>query len=118
MAHPGPEMKNPIATTLSALIVVCALASAASGQSTLQPSGTAASLNHHDAAKELQTITGRIVRMDIKSGLISVRASDSGKVIDLKVGQDLIARLRRGERVVVSYYGKTAIRIRATRSGQ
>jgi hypothetical protein len=115
MAHPGPEMKNVIAMTLSALIVICALASAASGQSTLQPSGTAASLNHHDAAKQLQTITGRIVRMDGKLGLISVRASDSGKVIDLKAGQDLMAHLRRGERVVVSYSGKTAIRIQATR---
>jgi hypothetical protein len=109
MAQPGPEMKNAIAMTLSALIVICALASAASGQSTLQPSGTAASLNHHDAAKQIQTITGRIIRMDGESGLISVRASDSGKVIDLKAGRDLIARLRRGERVVVSYSGKTAI---------
>lgn len=111
-------MKNAIAMTLSAVIVISALASAASGQSTLQPSGTAASLNHNDAAKQLQTITGRIIRMDDKSGLISIRASDSGKVIDLKAGQDLIARLRRGERVVVSYSGKDAIRIRATRSGQ
>jgi hypothetical protein len=111
-------MKNAIAMTLSALIVICALAPAASGQSTLQPSGTAASLNHHDAAKQLQTITGRIIRIDGKSGLISVRAGDSGKVIDLKAGQDLIARLRRGERVVVSYSGKTAIRIQATRSLQ
>jgi hypothetical protein len=111
-------MKNGIATTLSGLIVLCALASAASGQSTQQPSGTAASLNQRDAAKQLQTITGRIVRMDVKSGLISVRASDSGKVIDLKVGQDLTAGLRKGERVVVSYSDKTAIRIQATRSGQ
>ena len=118
MAHPGPEIKNAIAMTLSALIVICALASAASGQSTPQPSGTAASLNHHDAAKQLQTITGRIIRIDAKSGVISVRASDSGKVIDLKAGQDLIARLRRGERVVVSDSGKTAIGIQATRSLQ
>ena len=113
---PRPEM-NAIAMTISALIVICALASAASGQSTLQPSGTAASL-HHDAAKQLQTITGRIIRIDGQSGLISVRASDSGKVIDLKAGQDLIARLRRGERVDVSYSGKTAIRIQSTRSLQ
>jgi hypothetical protein len=59
-------MKNGIATTLSGLIVLCALASAASSQSTQQPSGTAASLNQRDAAKQLQTITGRIVGMDVK----------------------------------------------------
>lgn len=70
-----------------------------------------------DSATQQQTVSGRIVHIDLKSGAIAVRAGDSGKVLRLEVTKDQAASVRRGERVVVTYSGKTATRIEASRSG-
>jgi FlaG/FlaF family flagellin (archaellin) len=111
-------MKEAVTIVFPVLIIVCALASVASGQSTPQGSGASTSVSHGDSANQLQTITGRIIELDTKSGVISVRASDTGRVRELNVDKDVVAHLRRGERVIITYSGKTAKKIQATRSGR
>ncbi len=98
---------------LTALLMSAARAPSVSAQPAHQPSGAVASL----ARGELpQTITGRVTRLDANSGTFSVRAGDNGQVVDLIARKDLIARLRRGERVIVTYEGKKATKIQATSS--
>ncbi len=75
------------------------------------PSGAIASI----ARGELpQTVTGRITRLDPRSGTFSLREGDNGKVVDLTARKDLVAGLRRGDRVTVTYEGNTATKIQAT----
>ena len=71
------------------------------------------------SAKEpqAQTITGRIIKLDTKAGLFSVRAGASGKVVDLRAGKNIDTNsLRRGERVIVTYADGVALTVQATRS--
>ncbi len=64
-----------------------------------------------------QTVTGRITHLDTKTGSFTVRAVGSRKSVQLKAGNDVdIMQLRRGERVVVTYSGGTALKVHATRS--
>jgi hypothetical protein len=52
----------------------------------------------------------------MKSAVISVRSSDTSKILDLKVAKGEIGLLRTGQRVIVTYTGRTATKIEATRS--
>lgn len=83
-----------------------------------QSSGATATKLSKAVATEPKTVSGRITRLDTKSGLFSVRSNDGKEVVDLVARRDLIAYLRRGERVTVTYQGKTATRIQMTRTGQ
>jgi hypothetical protein len=92
-------MKNAAASMFALLIVACTFASAASGQPSPQSSDTTSSGIKSDSASRPQIVTGRIVTLDTKSDLISVRASDTGKVHNLEVSKEMIGHLRRGQRV-------------------
>jgi hypothetical protein len=81
-----------------------------------QSAGAAAARLSTASSTQPQTITGRITRLDAKSGLFSVRSGDNGQVVDLIARKDAVVHLRRGERVTVTYQAKTATRIQATRS--
>ena len=66
-----------------------------------------------------ETVTGRITHLNAKAGTIAVKASDSEKVLKLKAANSVnLHRLRRGQRVAVTYSGGTATRVEATRSGR
>ena len=106
-------MKGALASTLSILIVAVVLTLPSLAQPTAQASGAPSSSS---SDLQPQTIAGRIVRLDVKSAAISVRSNDTGKVLDLKVAKSEIVLLRQGQRVIVTYSGRTATKIEATRS--
>jgi hypothetical protein len=65
------------------------------------------------------TVTGRITHLDAKAGTFAVQASDSEKVLKLRAAQSVnLRKLRRGQRVAVTYSGDTATRVEATRSAK
>ena len=77
-------MKGVLAFTLSILIIAVVLAFSCLAQLTPLAPGITSSI---PSEQQPQTITGRIVKLDIDSALISVRSNDTGKVIDLKVAK-------------------------------
>ncbi len=82
-------------------------------QSSGSANGTTASANQPQA----QTITGRIIKLDTKAGLFSVRVGATRKVVDLRADKNVDTNsLRRGERVVVTYADGVALKVQATRS--
>ena len=97
---------------LSALLVAMPAGSA------VAQSPAASTTNSPDSIKsETHTVTGRIVKLDTKSRIFSVRTGTSGKVIDLKADPSVdTGSLRRGERVVVTYAADVALKVQATRS--
>jgi hypothetical protein len=68
------------------------------------------------ASAKVESITGRITSVDTKAGMFVVRAID-GEIVHLH-GSNQVApnRLRRGERVVVTYANGVALTVQATRS--
>ena len=71
------------------------------------------------AAQAGEIVAGRITHLNAKAGTIAVKASDSEKVLKLKAANSVnLHRLRRGQRVAVTYSGGTATRVEATRSGR
>ena len=71
------------------------------------------------AAPAGETIAGRITHVDTKAGTLTVKAGDSQKVLKLKAADSVnLHKLRRGERVAVTYSGATATRVEASRSGK
>ncbi len=70
-----------------------------------------------DPADSVETVTGRIVRLDTKTATFTVKASGSKKTVHLKAGNDVdVHQLRRGERVIVTYSNSTALKVEATRA--
>jgi len=67
-------------------------------------------------AEATQTVTGRIVRLDVKAETFAVKAPGSAKAVQLKAGNIDVKQLRRGERVIVTYSQGTALTVQATRS--
>jgi hypothetical protein len=64
-----------------------------------------------------ETVAGRITHLNSKAGTFAVKGNDSRKVIKLKAGDSVnLHKLRRGQRVVVTYSGSTATQVEATRS--
>ena len=106
-------MKGILGFTLSILIIAVVLAFSSLAQPTPLAPGIASST---PIEQRPQTIAGRIVGLDTDSAVISVRSNDTGKVIDLKVAKSQIALLRNGQRVIVTYSGRTATNVEATRS--
>jgi hypothetical protein len=71
------------------------------------------------AAQAGETVAGRITHVDTKGGTFAVKSSDSEKVLKLKAADSVnLHKLRRGERVAVTYSGGTATRVEATRSAR
>lgn len=71
------------------------------------------------AAEAAQTVTGRIIRLDLKAGTFAVKAFGSKKEVQLKAGEGIdVQRLRRGQRVVITYSNGIATKLVATRSTQ
>ncbi len=108
-------MNSVFERLLFSSIICLMLATPAVSQSsgTGDTSGTTAGAKQSQA----QTITGRIIKLDTKSGLFSVRAGASGKIVDLRADKNVDANsLRRGERVVVTYADGVALKVQATRS--
>jgi hypothetical protein len=70
-----------------------------------------------NATEASETVTGRIVRIDVHASTFSVKAPNSRKAIQLKAGKDIdVSQLRRGERVVVTYSKGIATKVEATRA--
>jgi len=102
---------------LAAIGAILLTASAAPGQSIpLQISTPTAAAT---PAKAEQVVKGRIATLDTNAGTFSVKAAGSKKTMTLKVGGDIeISKLRRGQRVIVTYSDGVASKIEATRSIQ
>jgi membrane protein implicated in regulation of membrane protease activity len=106
---------NRIAIALTVLVFggVLALqrASGASGDSAV-PS---ASASGNVSGPKNGTITGRVSSVDIKAGSFEVRSID-GKVVRVRGSKEVNPnRLRRGERVKVTYVDGFALTVQATR---
>jgi hypothetical protein len=97
------------------LTLMAMLAATGFGQPITPASGISPSATPGTSANLRQTVSGRIVRLDLRSNVISVRANDTGKVIDLRTDQQTLMRLRRGQRVIVTYSGNRVTNIQATR---
>ncbi len=105
-------MSNVFERLLFGSIICLIFATPAFSQSSAA-SATTASANQ----PQVQTITGRITKLDTKAGLFSVRAGASGKVVDLRADKNVDTKsLRRGERVIVTYADGVALKVQATRS--
>ncbi|HVN64673.1 MAG TPA: hypothetical protein VMT58_08540, partial [Candidatus Binataceae bacterium] len=64
-----------------------------------------------------ETVKGRIVKLDVNAGTFSVQIGATNRVIDLEAADGVrLTRLRRGERVIVTYSGSVATKVEATRS--
>jgi hypothetical protein len=71
------------------------------------------------AAQPGETVAGRITHVDTKAGTLTIKASGSEKVLKLKAADSVnLHKLRRGERVAVTYSGATATRVEASRPGK
>src|SRR5262249_62163414 len=71
------------------------------------------------AAQAGETVAGRITHVDTKAGTLTVKASNSEKVLKLKAADSInLHKLRRGERVAVTYSGGIATRGDASRPGK
>jgi len=71
------------------------------------------------AAQAGETVAGRITQVDTKTGTLTVKASNSEEVLKLKAADSInLHKLRRGERVAVTYSGGIATRVDASRSGK
>jgi hypothetical protein len=69
------------------------------------------------AARPAETVTGRITRLDAKAGTFAVKVNNSTRVIKLRAGDSVnLKKLRRGQRVTVTYSGGIATQVEATRS--
>jgi hypothetical protein len=107
----GMKFLRPL--LLSVLLVVMPAASAVAQS----PAASTSNSSPDSIKSETHTVTGRIVKLDTKSRIFSVRTGASGKVIDLQADKSVdINSLRRGERVVVTYAADVALKVQATRS--
>lgn len=71
------------------------------------------------ATATTQTFTGRIIKLDLSAGTLTVKKFGAKKELQLKAGDEIdLHQLRRGQRVVVTYSGDTATKVVATRSTQ
>jgi hypothetical protein len=113
------NLSRPIVTVAAAMLAAATLAAAALAQIRVAESPVSAQTPASNATSAVATriITGRIIRLDIRARTFSVKAGDTGNVVDLKASGDLnVSELRRGERVVVTYSQSVALKVQATRS--
>ena len=97
------------------LTLVVVLTSTGFSQPTTPGSELSAPATVGTSANLRQTVSGRIVKLDFSSNVISVRANDTGQVINLRTDQQTLKHLRRGQRVIVTYSGNRVTNIQATR---
>jgi len=105
-----------VVSLVSSLLILPTVLIAGSPSTAAVVSSTAPSASSaQGASTEEQQITGRITRLDMTKGVFSVREGDNGRVIDFVTTSKSvdIRRLRRGERVVVTYSGNVATKIEA-----
>ncbi|HYB90960.1 MAG TPA: hypothetical protein VEC38_07940 [Candidatus Binataceae bacterium] len=109
-------MKNAIPALLFASTAVFAFAAIVPAQTSPQAAPTP-SFSKADTGQHRETVTGRVIKLDINAGTFSVRIGATGQVVDLVAGEQVqLTRVRRGERVIVTYSGNVATKLEATRS--
>ena len=114
-------MKNKL---IPSLLAVCALSvgpiigqARAADASPSAPAGAASPAA--EATSESQTMSGRITKVDVKTGIFSVRNSATRKPVELKAGPGIDPKsMQRGQRVTVTYSGNVASAIEANRSAK
>jgi hypothetical protein len=89
---------------------------------TKSPAATT-SLSTGKAAVKIETVAGRIVKIDMRARTFSVRRggrsreTEGAEIIDLKAGENVnMNHIKRGGRYIVTYSGGVALNVQATRS--